>query len=76
MHGERGRRLGSFLVGGLLGSAAGLVAAGRMRVREAPFERPEADGLAAFEGAPCYRELVEREQESPPGGEGADGARW
>lgn len=76
MNGDRGRRLGSFLVGGLVGSVAGLVAAGRMRVKPAPFERPAGDGLAAFEGAPCYRELVEREAESAPAQEGHDGARW
>lgn len=69
---ERGRRLGSFLVGGLLGSVAGLVAAGRMRVKDMPFERPSGDGLAAFEGAPCYRELVEREGREGSG----DGGRW
>jgi hypothetical protein len=73
---DRGRRLGSFLVGGLVGSVAGLVAAGRMRVKDAPLERPAADGLAAFEGAPCYRELVERAAEDAPGDEGDDGGRW
>jgi hypothetical protein len=58
--GERGGRLGSFLVGGLIGSIAGLVAAGRMRMR-ARGGRTTPEGLAAFEEAPCYRELVERE---------------
>jgi hypothetical protein len=72
METERGRRLGSFLVGGLLGSVAALVAAGRMRVKEAPFERPAGDGLAAFEGAPCYRELVEDAAGEP----GDEGGRW
>ena len=62
MEGERGGRLGSFLVGGLVGSIAGLVAAGRMRIhKDAPRTTPA--GLAAFEEAPCYRELVEFEQE-------------
>jgi hypothetical protein len=69
---DRARRLGSFLVGGLLGSVAGLVAAGRMHVREAPLDRPPGDGLAAFEGAPCYRELVERTARE----QGDDGGRW
>ena len=69
---DRARRLGSFLVGGLLGSAAGLVAAGRMRVKDTPHERPAVDGLAAFEGAPCYRELFERDASA----EGDDGGRW
>lgn len=73
---DRGRRLGSFLVGGLVGSVAGLVAAGRMRVKDAPLERPAGDGLAAFEGAPCYRELVERDAADPPREEGDDGGHW
>jgi hypothetical protein len=58
---ERGRRLRSFLLGGLLGSAAGLAAAGRMRVRSRPAKRRTPAGLAAFEQAPCYREVVDRE---------------
>lgn len=58
---ERPGRLGSFLVGGLVGSIAGVVAAGRMRVRDRSGERTTPAGLAAFEGAPCYREVVERE---------------
>ena len=61
MDGERGGRLGSFLIGGLLGSAAGLAAAGRMRMRARRPARPTPAGLAAFEEAPCFRELVERE---------------
>jgi hypothetical protein len=59
---ERGRRFRSFLLGGLLGSVAGLAAAGRMRVRTRPVKRSTPSGLAAFEEAPCYQELVEREQ--------------
>jgi hypothetical protein len=58
---ERGRRLRSFLLGGLLGSVAGLAAAGRMKVRQRPRDRETPAGLAAFEQAPCYRELVDRE---------------
>ena len=61
MDGERGGRLGSFLMGGLLGSVAALAAAGRMRVREARRPRETPAGLAAFEQAPCFREVVERE---------------
>ena len=61
MDNERGRRLRSFLIGGLLGSVAGLAAAGRMRVRARPATRTTPAGLAAFEQAPCYQELVERE---------------
>ncbi len=61
MDNERGRRLRSFLIGGLLGSVAGLAAAGRVRVRARPAKRTTLAGLAAFEQAPCYQELVERE---------------
>jgi hypothetical protein len=59
---ERGRRLRSFLLGGLLGSAAALAAAGRARVKERPARRTTPAGLAAFEQAPCYDELVDQEQ--------------
>jgi hypothetical protein len=59
--GERGKRFRSFLIGGLVGSAAGVVAAGRMRVPRRPPKRQTPAGLAAFEQAPCYAELVDRE---------------
>jgi hypothetical protein len=61
MESERGRRLRSFLLGGLVGSLAGMAAAGRMRVKVRPSPRETPAGLAAFEQAPCYHELVERE---------------
>jgi hypothetical protein len=63
--GERGSRLGSFLIGGLVGSVAGVAAAGRMRVK---MRRPPArtGGLAAFEQAPCFLEVVERERRDAP----------
>ena len=61
MESERGKRIRSFVIGGLVGSAAGLVAAGRMRVPRRPAKRETQAGLAAFEQAPCYAELVERE---------------
>ena len=58
MDGERKRdRLRSFLIGGLVGASA-VVAAGRRRRRQ---RRPGPAGLAAVEGAPCYREIVEAE---------------
>jgi hypothetical protein len=63
METERGKRIRSFLIGGLVGSAAGLVAAGRMRVPRRPPKRETYAGLAAFEQAPCYTELVERKRE-------------
>jgi hypothetical protein len=58
---DRGKRLRSFLIGGLVGSVAGVVAAGRVRVRARPAKRATPAGLAAFEQAPCYDELVEQE---------------
>jgi hypothetical protein len=61
MEGERGRRLTSFLLGGLVGSLAALAAAGRVRVKAKPVRRESPAGLAAFEQAPCYQELVEEE---------------
>jgi hypothetical protein len=60
--GERGSRLRSFLLGGLVGSAAGLAAAGRMKVKQGRRERQSPAGLAAFEQAPCFREVVEKER--------------
>jgi hypothetical protein len=50
-------RLRSFALGGLVGASAVLATARRRRRR-----RGTPAGLAAFEGAPCYRELVERER--------------
>jgi hypothetical protein len=61
---ERRRRLRPFLLGGLVGSVAGLAAAGRMRVRSQARRRGSPDGLAAFEQAPCFEELAERESRS------------
>jgi hypothetical protein len=58
---ERGKRLRTFLIGGLVGSVAGVAAAGRMRVPRRPPRRESPAGLAAFEQAPCYAEIVERE---------------
>jgi hypothetical protein len=64
--GERGRRFRSFLLGGLVGSLAGVAAAGRMKVKE-PRRRETPAGLAAFEQAPCYAELVEKERRESSG---------
>jgi hypothetical protein len=66
VEGERGKRLRPFLLGGLVGSLAGLAAAGRMKVRTRPPRRETPAGLAAFEEAPCYQELVEREARKRP----------
>jgi hypothetical protein len=66
VEGERGKRLRPFLLGGLVGSLAGLAAAGRVKMRTRPPRRETPAGLAAFEEAPCYRELVERESRERP----------
>jgi hypothetical protein len=58
---DRRERLRSFVLGGVVG-AAGAIAAARSR-RPRRRQRPREAGLAAFEGAPCYREVVEREAE-------------
>lgn len=63
MDGERTRkrdRARSFLLGGIVGASA--VVAARRRRRHVLRRRRAPSGLAAFEGAPCYRELVEREE--------------
>jgi hypothetical protein len=64
MDGERKRdRLRSFLLGGLVGASA--VVAARRR-RRGTQRRPGPAGLAAFEEAPCYREMVESERLDAP----------
>jgi hypothetical protein len=52
------------VIGGLLGASAALAAARRRRRPQ----RPIQPGLTAFEGAPCYRETLEREsgRSQPP----------
>ncbi|HWJ45905.1 MAG TPA: hypothetical protein VNR63_11010 [Gaiellaceae bacterium] len=62
MDGEPRRgRLSSFVVGGLVGASAALAAARRRRRRDSLRRTPQ--GLEAFEGAPCYHEVVERERD-------------
>jgi len=58
---ERRGRLSSFVVGGLLGASAALAAARRKRRRPAA-PRRTAQGLEAFEEAPCFREIEEKER--------------
>jgi hypothetical protein len=59
--GKTSARARDFLLGGLVGGAAAVAAARRRRLvrrrREQRLERPA--GLAAFEGAPCFEELVD-----------------
>jgi hypothetical protein len=58
---RRGGRARDFILGGLVGASAAVAAARRRRtvrrLREQRLERPA--GLAAFEGAPCFEELLE-----------------
>ena len=61
---ERGQRLRSFVLGGLVGASAALAAARRKGPQRRP-HRVTPAGLAAFEDAPCYRELVEQEENRP-----------
>jgi hypothetical protein len=53
-------RMRSFVIGGIVGAGAAVAAGRRLRPRPRPRQTPA--GLAAFEDAPCYRELVERER--------------
>jgi hypothetical protein len=56
---ERKRdRLRSFMLGGLVGASAALAAGRRRRQRSQVRQTPA--GLAAFEDAPCFRELIDR----------------
>lgn len=60
MDGERRRRdrARSLVIGGLLGASAVFATAKRPRRRT---RRGTLAGLAAFESAPCFRELLDRE---------------
>jgi hypothetical protein len=58
---RRAGRARDFLIGGVVGASAAVAAARRRRIvrrrREQRLERPT--GLAAFEGAPCFEELLD-----------------
>jgi len=56
---RRSARARTFVLGGLVGASAVLAAARRRRGAE---KRAPRAGLAAFEDAPCHRELVELER--------------
>lgn len=60
---SRRSRARSFLVGAAIGASATLAAARRLRPKERKRNTPA--GLAAFEDAPCYRELVDSERAAP-----------
>ena len=62
MDGERSDgRFRSFLLGGLVGASAAIATARRPRPKRKP-PRSTTAGLAAFEDAPCFHEVVERER--------------
>ncbi|HZR94724.1 MAG TPA: hypothetical protein VFA56_03460 [Gaiellaceae bacterium] len=63
---ERLRRTRSFLLGGLVGASAALATARRRRdiARRRRQRILHPVGLAAFERAPCYQELLEDEERS------------
>jgi hypothetical protein len=58
--GERRGGLRTFLLGGIVGASAAIAAVTRRR--RAQRRRGRARGLAAFESAPCYLELLESER--------------
>jgi len=58
---NRRQKLRSFTLGGIVGASAVLAAMNRRR--RAARRRGRPRGLAAFESAPCYLELVEKERE-------------
>jgi hypothetical protein len=60
--GERRRGTRTFLLGGLVGASAAIAAVNRRRRAQRRRGRPR--GLAAFESAPCYLELLEQEREN------------
>jgi len=69
MDGEkRPGRARDFLLGGLVGASAAVATARRRRKvrrrRDQRLEQPA--GLAAFEGAPCFEELLEQRAAAEP----------
>jgi hypothetical protein len=63
---DRVGRARSFLIGSVVGASAALATARRRReVAKRRRQRMlHPAGLAAFEGAPCYRELIDEEESS------------
>jgi len=62
---RRGRAR-SFLLGGLVGASAAVAAARRRRdlARRRRERRLHPAGLAAFEDAPCFQELLDEEEQT------------
>jgi hypothetical protein len=61
MDGDQRRGFRTFVLGGLVGASAVVAAVNRRR--RVQRRRGRARGLAAFESAPCYLELLEQERE-------------
>jgi hypothetical protein len=61
---DRRGRARSFLLGGIVGASAAVATARRRRqiTRRQRERRLHPAGLAAFEGAPCYQELLEEQE--------------
>ncbi|HVP76114.1 MAG TPA: hypothetical protein VMS63_08840 [Gaiellaceae bacterium] len=61
---DRRGRARSFLLGGLVGASAAMATARRRRdaARRRRERRLHPAGLAAFEGAPCFQELLDRDE--------------
>jgi len=51
---RRGGAMRTFVVGSVIGAAAAVVAAPRLRRGRRPESRGPVAGLEAFEGAPCW----------------------
>jgi hypothetical protein len=66
---DRRRRARSFLIGSVVGAGAALATARRRRAvlarRRQRLQTP--GGLAAFEDAPCFQELLEERDEATTG---------
>jgi hypothetical protein len=60
---RRRPRLRAFVLGGALGASAAAAALRRARRRQL---RQTPAGLAAFESAPCYREVLDKERSETP----------
>jgi hypothetical protein len=58
---RRSGKLRTFALGGVVGASATLAALARRHRASRRRGRPR--GLRAFESAPCYRELLDRERE-------------
>jgi len=65
MEGEQRGRVRTFVLGSVVGASAALAAIARRRRIERRRGRPR--GLAAFESAPCYLELLDHEREGSDG---------